>query len=132
MWNKNKRCCDFLKTHLENRQSALAMCFLNKQTNKHFAPTHGSLILGSTGKCFGSRNEQCFATIYFNGPRIIFCPLNGRMFCLNSFHEYILPIKKFKFFDCFSLFCLNSTSNVLISSKPDNDALNLLFFCIRF
>ena len=28
--------------------------------------------------------------------------------CLYDFYEYILPAKKLEFFDCFSLFCLNS------------------------
>ena len=69
---------------------------LTQQTD--ISPQLAHIILGSTGKRFDSRNEQCFATIYRNGPRIIFC--------LYDFYEYILPTKKFEFFDCFSLFCL--------------------------
>ena len=84
---------------------------------------------------FRFKNEQCFPTIYRNGPRIIFC-LNGRMFCLSTsmtFMNTSFPLRSSNSliaFRCSALIQFNSTSNILISSKPDNDTLNLLLFCM--
>ena len=82
------------------------MCFLNKQTFPHNWRINIRLN-GQTFR-FKERTMFCYDLSQRVAGNILPQRANVLPQCLYDFYEYILPAKKFKFFDWFSLFCLNS------------------------
>ena len=79
-----------------------AMCFLNKRTFRH----NWRINIGLNGQMFRFKERTIFC--YNLSQRAADNILPQRANVLPQPYEYILPAKKFEFFDCFSLFCFNS------------------------
>ena len=82
------------------------ICFLNKQTFRH--NWRINIRLNGPMFRFKERTMFCYDLSQPAADNILPQSANVLPQCLNDFYEYILPAKKFEFFDCFSLFCLNS------------------------
>ena len=112
-----------LKTHLESKD----LCNEDETISREKRQLPTTVKLETR-----FQRKQCFATIYLNGPLIIFC-LNGRMFGLGAPMTFIntsFPLRSSNSLIAFRFSALIQF-NILISSKPDNDALNchVFFFC---
>ena len=84
------------------------MCFLNKQT---FCDNWGNLAeiwLNGGNFRFKEQTMFCYDSSQPAADNVLPPRANVLPQCLYDFYGYILPAKKFEFFDCFSLFCLNS------------------------
>ena len=81
------------------------MCFLNKQTFRD----NWRINIKVNGQTFRFKERTIFYDLSQRAADNIL-PQRANVLpqCLHDFYKYILPAKKFEFFDCFSLFCLNS------------------------
>ena len=82
------------------------MCFLNKETFR----CNLGINIKLNGQIFQikGRTMFCYDLSQPAADNILPQRVNVLPQCLYDFYEYILPAKKFEFFNCFSLFCLNS------------------------
>ena len=80
------------------------MCLLNKQTSRH----NWHINIRLNGQTPKERTMFCYDLSQRTADNILPQRANVLPQCLYDFYEYILPAKKLEFFDCFSLFCLNS------------------------
>ena len=101
------------------------MCFLNKQTFRHNWRINIRLN-GQTFR-FKERTMFCYDLSQRAVDNILPQWANVLPQCLYDFYEYILPAKKFEFFDCFSLFSLNSIYHLFDTSLKFVALLHTLF-----
>ena len=82
------------------------MCFLNEETFRH----NWRISIRLNGKMFRFKGRTMFSYDLSQPAADNILPRRANVLpqYLYDFYEYILPAKKFKFFDCFSLFCLNA------------------------
>ena len=82
------------------------VCFLNEQTFRH----NRCINIRLNGQMFRFKERTMFSYDLSQPAADNILPQRENVLpqCLYDFYEYILPAKKLEFFDCFSLFCLNS------------------------
>ena len=109
------------------------MCFLNKQTNishqlaHKFQAQRANVSVQERTMFSYDLSQRAADNILPQRanvlPQCLYMTIMNTSFSLRSSNSLIA-------FRCSALIQFNSTSNILISSKPDNDTLNLLLFCM--